>query len=291
MAFVPATCTQCGASIKVDENKDAGICEHCGTAFVTEKVINNYNTTISNTTVFNNANVTILDAQMDKLQKSYAYFLNKNNYPKMEQILKQYILEYPYDKFGYEQKLIYISNRFSNSVDLTKLSLEDLYEYQAQLVSCLSELRKINKNGAKQYELIAKPFHDNFDNLVKEKQQLILKEYEQQDMARKQEYQRQYNQLKESYFYTNKKAKKALVSAVVTLIFSILSPIASIMLVFPLVNGVDGGVLTAILFSIIMTGLIVMSVILPIICKKNFTKYNMLKKEADSFKLRYEHME
>lgn len=40
MGFVPARCTQCGAEIKVDDTKDAGICEYCGTAFVTEKAIN-----------------------------------------------------------------------------------------------------------------------------------------------------------------------------------------------------------------------------------------------------------
>ena len=43
MAFIPAKCTQCGASIEVDDSLDAGICKFCGTAFVTEKVINNYN--------------------------------------------------------------------------------------------------------------------------------------------------------------------------------------------------------------------------------------------------------
>ncbi len=42
-----AKCTSCGASIEVDETHDAGICPYCKTAFVTEKVINNY---ISNTT-------------------------------------------------------------------------------------------------------------------------------------------------------------------------------------------------------------------------------------------------
>ena len=46
-----AICTQCGAPIQVDENKDAGICPNCGTAFVTEKVINNY---ISQHTTVNN---------------------------------------------------------------------------------------------------------------------------------------------------------------------------------------------------------------------------------------------
>ena len=42
MGFIPAKCTQCGAEINVDDSMEAGICEYCGTAFVTEKVINNY---------------------------------------------------------------------------------------------------------------------------------------------------------------------------------------------------------------------------------------------------------
>jgi len=41
--MVPAVCTQCGGKILVDDSHDAGICEYCGTPFVTEKVINNYN--------------------------------------------------------------------------------------------------------------------------------------------------------------------------------------------------------------------------------------------------------
>lgn len=45
MGLVAAKCTQCGASIKVDKTKDAEICEYCGTAFITEKAINNYGIT------------------------------------------------------------------------------------------------------------------------------------------------------------------------------------------------------------------------------------------------------
>ena len=43
MSFVPAKCPQCGANIQVDSSKEAGICSHCGTPFVTEKVINQTN--------------------------------------------------------------------------------------------------------------------------------------------------------------------------------------------------------------------------------------------------------
>ena len=42
MALVPAICTQCGAQIEVDDTHEAGVCNHCGTAFITEKAINNY---------------------------------------------------------------------------------------------------------------------------------------------------------------------------------------------------------------------------------------------------------
>lgn len=42
MALKPAICTQCGGQIEVDDSKEAGICQFCGTAFITEKVINKY---------------------------------------------------------------------------------------------------------------------------------------------------------------------------------------------------------------------------------------------------------
>ena len=47
MPLVAAKCTQCGANIEIDATKEAGICPHCGTAFVTQKVINNQNTYIT----------------------------------------------------------------------------------------------------------------------------------------------------------------------------------------------------------------------------------------------------
>lgn len=45
MSLVPAICTQCGAEIEVDDTHEAGVCKHCGTAFITEKAIYNYSTT------------------------------------------------------------------------------------------------------------------------------------------------------------------------------------------------------------------------------------------------------
>ena len=45
MPIIPAKCTNCGATLEVDNTKDAAICPHCGSAFIVEKAINNYNTT------------------------------------------------------------------------------------------------------------------------------------------------------------------------------------------------------------------------------------------------------
>ena len=44
MAMLPVKCAQCGASIEVDDTKETGKCPYCGTTYVTQRVVNNYNT-------------------------------------------------------------------------------------------------------------------------------------------------------------------------------------------------------------------------------------------------------
>ena len=45
MPLVQAKCTNCGANLQVDNTKDAAICPYCGSAYIVEKAINNYNVT------------------------------------------------------------------------------------------------------------------------------------------------------------------------------------------------------------------------------------------------------
>lgn len=52
MSLVKAECPQFGATIQVDNTKEAGICQYCGTAFITEKAISNYSI-VNNTTIQN----------------------------------------------------------------------------------------------------------------------------------------------------------------------------------------------------------------------------------------------
>lgn len=71
MPLVAAKCTQCGANIEVDDTKEAGICKYCGTAFITEKAITNYNTYITNNYTTNNnyagASVTVVSTDISGL--------------------------------------------------------------------------------------------------------------------------------------------------------------------------------------------------------------------------------
>ncbi len=63
MGLVPAKCTQCGGDIEVDSTKEAAICMFCGTAFITEKAINKYNSYTTNNININSSGniVNIID--------------------------------------------------------------------------------------------------------------------------------------------------------------------------------------------------------------------------------------
>lgn len=64
--LVSAKCTNCGANIEVDKEKEAGICSYCGSAFIVEKAINNFIT--NNVYNINNATLKI-EKPIDKTVK------------------------------------------------------------------------------------------------------------------------------------------------------------------------------------------------------------------------------
>jgi|GEM_PF-851516 len=94
MGFIAAKCTQCGANIQVDDSKEAGICSHCKTAFVTEKAINNYSTYVTNnnnyagaTIIGNNELQKLIDAAKgyeklgDLIQANSMYYRISKEFP------------------------------------------------------------------------------------------------------------------------------------------------------------------------------------------------------------------
>ncbi len=77
MGLVAAKCTQCGANIEIDDTKEAGICKFCGTAFITEKAITNYNTYVTND--FAGATINVTGPDLDNLYQLARRFRHDGN--------------------------------------------------------------------------------------------------------------------------------------------------------------------------------------------------------------------
>lgn len=53
MPLVPAKCPECGGLVEVDNEKRAGLCQHCGQPFVVEDAIQTFNTYYQTTNNYN----------------------------------------------------------------------------------------------------------------------------------------------------------------------------------------------------------------------------------------------
>ncbi|PWM73591.1 MAG: hypothetical protein DBX59_04605 [Bacillota bacterium] len=98
MGFIAAKCPNCGAAIDVDDSKEAGVCRFCNTAFVTEKVIQNYNYNIDNrTTVTNNIETAVVQNgdSFETLYGKYTAMLKIDNLAMAERIAVEMYKRFP----------------------------------------------------------------------------------------------------------------------------------------------------------------------------------------------------
>ncbi|MCR5675232.1 MAG: hypothetical protein K6G16_05915 [Lachnospiraceae bacterium] len=65
--MVPASCTQCGGSIEVNSAEETAKCPFCGSTFVIEKAINNYNAEFASIEHADNVNIDVRGAVKDVL--------------------------------------------------------------------------------------------------------------------------------------------------------------------------------------------------------------------------------
>ena len=78
MPLVNAKCPNCGATLKTDDSKDAAICEFCNSAFIVERAINNFNTTIN----IANAQILVSDVDINNLIARAEQFKNAGDFNK-----------------------------------------------------------------------------------------------------------------------------------------------------------------------------------------------------------------
>ena len=106
--MVAAKGTECGAAIEVDQSKEAGICPFCKTAFITEKVINNYIT--NNVTNIGKVNIGTLNVQQrDLVSDVYFDEVDKILYRFEDQKKGGYVFN-----SGYEGMAATLSNDYPN---------------------------------------------------------------------------------------------------------------------------------------------------------------------------------
>lgn len=132
MPLVPAICTQCGARLEVDPNCEAAICKYCNTPFITEKAINNYNTTYVTNIGHLHADVVHIndDSSRDSKVKSGETFLKFNDYTSAEEVFSKLTKECPYDYRGWWGLVRVYSRKFTDfSIGRPELSkMKSMYD-------------------------------------------------------------------------------------------------------------------------------------------------------------------
>lgn len=115
MSLVPAKCTQCGASIEVDNEKEAAICAHCGTAFIVEKAINNYNITNNITNHIHADVVNVVDGNIEDYIRNAHSAYKFEDYKSLEENTEKILKLNPENIDGHFYKVVCILKKLSEN--------------------------------------------------------------------------------------------------------------------------------------------------------------------------------
>lgn len=157
MPLVPAICTQCGSKLEIDSDTEYALCPYCHTPFVTEKAINNYNTT--NVTNIGNVHADVLNISDDKSRdnrvKSGETFIKMNDYGAAEKIFVKLTEECPYDYRGWWGLIeVYSKNLTDYKISRSELVyIEKLFE-KVCTVADAQEKNSINDKYTKYHDTV-----------------------------------------------------------------------------------------------------------------------------------------
>lgn len=123
MPLVKAKCTNCGASLEVNDSLEAAICPYCGTAYVVERAIHLHNTNYSfiGSVVNVYSHDTNSKAEIDRLLMQADTQIKFNEYSKAFSLYKRITNEYPEDYRGWVGLLNFIHSDLQreNFIQLT----------------------------------------------------------------------------------------------------------------------------------------------------------------------------
>ncbi len=166
MSMIPAKCTQCGANINVDDTKEAGICESCGTAFITEKAINNYE--VTNNINVSNATININGADIENLLIRAEQYESRGDFDSAREYYNR-ILDIDANHEIAKSKFFDLGNLYIGSVKVTKEQLSQIENLlnKGEKITAIKLARDFSGLGLAE----AKAFIDNYSTIDKSKPQ------------------------------------------------------------------------------------------------------------------------
>lgn len=163
MPLVNAKCTNCGGTLTVDASKEAAICDFCGSPYIVEKAIQNYNYYVTQNIKADNVNVTAKgEAEKERLLHNAETNMGFKDYNKAYEIYKQVSEDYPDDYRGWHGLTIIATQDFTQF---------DLSYKDYQNVSSFVNKEIISTDSFKAEELKAKweEYSRQYSELIEEK--------------------------------------------------------------------------------------------------------------------------
>lgn len=129
MPLVNAKCTNCGAPLQVDNTHEAAVCQYCGSAFIVEKAIQNYNYHITNNITAQNVIVAGKgEMEKERLLQNAKTQMEFKEYNKAMEIFKQVAEDYPDDYRGWYGMATIITEDFQD-IKLNQNNFQEVESY------------------------------------------------------------------------------------------------------------------------------------------------------------------
>ncbi|MCR5203710.1 MAG: hypothetical protein K6E47_01530 [Lachnospiraceae bacterium] len=193
MPLTKAQCTNCGGLLEVDSSKEAAVCPHCGTPYIVEKAINNYQTI--HTYNINNAVIENVDQEYIRLKKQADYCLEKSSFDEAEtnykQILEKYRFVDPHNFFlslkasTHNFSVEYYKQRAQKSADRAyesrsdilvdgtgKGSLEDKVRFLKEGINSIKQNPFLNEYSPEELQIV-RTFITRLENELKEQEKQL----------------------------------------------------------------------------------------------------------------------
>lgn len=192
MPLIPGICTNCGATLSVDQANECMVCPYCDTPFIVEKAVNNFNNTYNIT----NSTVHIHGGDTESLEKMCARAYQQERVGDVKEAAKSWneiVKKYP-DRYegwvgmlghtaffyGVQKNIYTVYNAISATIKIDKLLQQKLNERFIYMINHRELLDQTNWGFViEKFPQLCEEGHKKANNLIenadKRKLEILLK--------------------------------------------------------------------------------------------------------------------